>query len=68
MAGRIDQIPSKQNLITRGVLLNPLCDSFKAIHESTDHLLIRCSFASRVWDGFFKWFKASKDLFLSVKE
>ncbi|KAD4179850.1 hypothetical protein E3N88_28441 [Mikania micrantha] len=64
----LDRIPSKHNLIIRGIPINPFCDSCKAIHESTDHLLIRCSFASRVWDEIFEWCKAPKDLFLSVKE
>ncbi|KAD3068975.1 hypothetical protein E3N88_36855 [Mikania micrantha] len=64
----LDRIPSKRNLIIRGIPLNPLCDSCKGIHESTDHLLIRCSFASRVWDEIFEWCKAPKDLLHSVKE
>ncbi|KAD4888782.1 hypothetical protein E3N88_20855 [Mikania micrantha] len=64
----LDRIPSKEGLIKRGILINPLCSFCSTHSETTVHLLLRCETASSVWDKVFMWCKAPRDLILTIND
>ncbi|XP_062088870.1 uncharacterized protein LOC133795435 [Humulus lupulus] len=46
-----DILPTKVNLSTKHVPLNPLCPLCNLIYELTMHVLVTCSFSSVCWDN-----------------
>ncbi|KAD3069307.1 hypothetical protein E3N88_37187 [Mikania micrantha] len=46
----LDKIPSKENIQKCGIYLDTSCTLCGYTLESTDHTLIRCKFASEVWN------------------
>lgn len=44
-----DIIPSKANILKRGVSLNPLCKFCQKHLETTSHLIWECKFSKKVW-------------------
>jgi len=52
----LDRIPTRANLIRRGVLVNsPLCALCNTLEESSQHLFLECVFAQRVWSMCYRW-------------
>jgi hypothetical protein len=53
----LDRIPTKQNLVRRGILLNEaagcvLCDGAT---ETSKHLFLHCRFTAAVWYEVYRW-------------
>lgn len=46
-------IPSKLNLIAKGIETNPLCVFCRSKEESTIHHLWGCKFSKEIWQAFF---------------
>lgn len=46
-------IPSKQNLLQRGMDINQVCDLCRCAKESPDHLFWRCKKVRKIWERFF---------------
>lgn len=52
-----DRIPTKINLIRRGINIgNSSCNFCRMGAENTEHLLCRCSFTYGVWTAILDWF------------
>jgi len=52
----LDKIPTRVNLIKRGVLVNsPLCALCNMLEESYQHLFLDYVFAQRVWSRCYRW-------------
>lgn len=52
-----DRIPSKVNLIHRGILQSSshMCDGCLVVTESTDHIFFECDAFSKVWMECLGW-------------
>jgi len=52
----LDKVPTRANLIRRGVIVNlimcPLCNLSE---ETSQHLFLDCVFAQRVWSRCYRW-------------
>ena len=52
----LDRIPTRQNLVVRGIMVNsPLCVLCNQLVETTQHLFLDCIFAYRVWMLCYTW-------------
>ena len=52
----LDRLPTKNNLIRRGVIISsPLCVFCQATDESTQDLFCECAHTQRVWSLCYKW-------------
>ena len=52
----LDRIPTYQNLVRRGIVVNsPLCVFCKQSVESIQHLILDCGYAYRVWMLCYRW-------------
>ena len=52
----LDRIPTYQNLVVRGIVVNsPLCVFCNLHVESTQHLFLDCAFAYCVWMMCYQW-------------
>ena len=52
----LDRIPTRQNLVVRGIMVNsPLCVLCNQSVETTQHLFLDCIFAYRVWMLCYTW-------------
>jgi len=49
-------LSTKVNLARRGVVLsNTLCPMCNKVEETTQHVLINCELAQKVWDECDRW-------------
>jgi len=52
----LDRLPTKANLMTRGVMINSQpCVMCGGGIESAQHLFLDCTVAQRVWNRFLRW-------------
>jgi len=52
----LDRIPTRANLIRRGVVgIPPLCALCNMVEESSQHLFLDCTVAQRVWLMCYRW-------------
>ena len=52
----IDRIPSRVNLLRRGVpVTSTLCALCNLSEESSQHLFLACEFAQQVWSRCYRW-------------
>jgi len=52
----LDKLPTKTNLMRRGVMINnQLCVLCGGGNETVQHLFVECSVAQRVWNRCFRW-------------
>lgn len=47
-----DSIPSKMNIIKKGIQINPLCSFCRSFEESTKHILWECKVVKSIWKQF----------------
>jgi len=51
----LDKMPTRCNLIRRGVIVSSSsCEMCRASEETSHHLLLECDFAQRVWSQCFR--------------
>jgi hypothetical protein len=53
----LDRIPTKENLVRRGILLNEAagCDLCDGVSETSKHLFLHCRFTAAVWYEVCRW-------------
>ena len=52
----MDKMPTRCNLIRRGVIASSSsCEMCRALEETSHHLFLECRFAQRVWSQCFRW-------------
>jgi len=65
----LDKLPTKDNLIVRGVQLqHNLCELCQASAESADHLFSSCRVAQKVWNLCDNWLEVSSVHHFKAKE
>ena len=63
----LDRLPTRTNLIRRGVeLMSPNCVMCQASEESFHHLFLDCSIAQRVWFLCLRWINVLNQVVFNV--